>query len=103
MSGNGRERALLVHFGDGSPARVYREKGDKGSVLGPEANVRAGGVPSANGGPASWLGDKLLVITYQGAPRGRLLALDKKGGMQQLVAEQKWAMHGVYAIQGGFC
>lgn len=101
-SGDGTHRAILVHFGDGSPSRVFVEKGtDWKRVLGPEANVRVGGAPGLNGGAASWLGDKLLAITHQGAPRGRLLSLEK-GGMKQLVAEQKWAMHDVFAIKSGF-
>lgn len=103
VSGDGKHRAILVHFGDGNPTRVFMEKGAGWKrVLGPDANVRAGGAPRLNGGAASWLGDNLLAVTHQAAPRGRLLSLDKKGGMRQLVAQQKWAMHGVYAIKGGF-
>ncbi len=103
VSGDGKHRALLVHFGDGSPARVYLEHGEEWKrALGPDSNVRDDGDGSDNGGAASWLGDKLLVITHQAAPRGRVLALDEKGRMTQLVPQRKWAMHGIYAIKGGF-
>ncbi len=103
VSGDGKHRAILVHFGDGNPDRVYVEKkADWKLVLGPLGNVRAGGEPRLNGGAASWLGDNLLVITHQGAPRGKLIMFDSRGGRRDLVDQQKWAMHEVFAVKGGF-
>jgi prolyl oligopeptidase len=102
VSDQGRT-AVLVHFGDGNPDRVYMRSGTSYSrVLGPEANVRAGDASVTHGGAASWQGNRLLVVSYQDAPRGRLLGVDANGKSSVLVPEQAWAMNGVYAFKGGF-
>ncbi|HKU80059.1 MAG TPA: prolyl oligopeptidase family serine peptidase, partial [Rhodanobacteraceae bacterium] len=46
----------------------------------------------------------LLVIAYQGAPRGKLLALDANGKAKLLVSplQNNWAMHSVAPVKGGF-
>jgi prolyl oligopeptidase len=100
-SANGGHAAALVHAGDGAPDEVYLRAGN-GSwkrVLGTEANVRA--ASSVNQG-AAWAGDRLLVIAYQDAPRGKLLALDAHGKSTLLVPQGEWAMHSVAPIKGGF-
>ncbi len=94
--------AILVHFGDGNPDRVYLRSGDAWKrVLGPEANVRAGD-SLAHGGAASFEGDRLLVITHQDAPRGQLVSVTADGTPSVVVPQQDWAMNGVYAFKGGF-
>lgn len=93
--------AMFVHFGDGNPDYVYirRGAGPWREVLGPEANVR---VASEVNKGASWKGDRLLVISYQGAPRGKLLSVALDGKSSVLVPEGKWAMNGVSEVKGGF-
>jgi prolyl oligopeptidase len=102
-STDGAHAAALVHAGDGAPDEVYLRNGN-GSwkrALGTEANVRA--ASEVNQG-ASWDGDRLLVIAYQDAPRGKLLALDANGESTLLVPqpENNWAMHSVAPVKGGF-
>ncbi len=102
-SAHGEHAAALLHYGDGAPDAVYLRSGAGPwrLALGTEANVRA--VSSVNGG-AAWDGDRLLVIAYQDAPRGKLLALDAKGKSTLLVPQLQagWAMHAVAPIKGGF-
>jgi prolyl oligopeptidase len=96
----GGTAAAFVHAGDGNLEDVYlRRQGAWKKVLGPAAMVET--AASTNGG-ASWDGERLLVISYQNAPRGRLLALGADGSVQLLLAEQKWALDGVAAVKGGF-
>lgn len=93
--------ALFVHFGDGNPDYVYVRKG-AGSwnmVLGPKANVRV--ATEVNKG-AAWEGDRLLVISYEDAPRGKLLSVALNGSSSVLVKEGKWAMNGVSEVKRGF-
>jgi len=100
-SADGRHAAALVHAGDGAPDAVYLRIGS-GSwkrALGIEANVRA--ASEVNQG-AAWDGDRLLVIAYQDAPRGKLLALDAIGRSTTLVPQGEWAMHSVAPVKGGF-
>lgn len=100
-SADGAHAAALLHYGDGAPSAVYLRNagGDWKLALGTEANVRA--ASSINEG-AAWDGDRLLVIAYQDAPRGKLLALDADGASKLLVPQGDWAMHSVAPIHGGF-
>lgn len=103
LSSLGHHTAMMVHFGDGNPALVYlRTPGAWQEVLGPEANVRAAEDAVTEGGAATWLEDRLLVISYQDAPRGKLLAINPGGGVTTLVPQGGEAMHAVYAVKGGF-
>ncbi|MEO6798872.1 MAG: prolyl oligopeptidase family serine peptidase [Rhodanobacter sp.] len=100
-SADGRHAAALLHYGDGAPDAVYLRQGDRSwkLALGTEANVRA--ADEVNQG-AAWDGDRLLVIAYQDAPRGKLLALAASGKTSVLVQQGAWAMHSVAPVQGGF-
>jgi len=102
-SADGRHAAALVHAGDGAPDEVYlrRDNGPWKRALGTDANVRA--ASEINQG-AAWDGDRLLVIAYQGAPRGKLLALDTDAKATLLVPplQGNWAMHSVAPVKGGF-
>lgn len=96
----GTDEAILVHYGDGNPDYVYMQtpKGWK-KVLGPAANVRAAGEVDHG---AAWEGGRLAVITYEGAPRGRLISVMPTAKWQLVPEDPKWAMHAVSAIKGGF-
>ena len=102
-SADGAHAAALVHAGDGAPDAVYLRHGNGPwkLALGTQANVRA--ASEVNQG-AAWDGDRLLMIAYQGAPRGKLLALDANGKSTLLVPQlqRDWAMHSVAPIKGGF-
>jgi prolyl oligopeptidase len=97
---HGPGTAALVHYGDGNPEALYLGSGSEWrKVLGTEARINAAASLSAG---LAWDGERLLVVSYQDAPHGKLLALDDRGHAQVLVPEQEWAMNGVAAISGGF-
>ncbi|MGH8191925.1 MAG: prolyl oligopeptidase family serine peptidase, partial [Rhodanobacteraceae bacterium] len=100
-SADGQHAAALLHYGDGAPDAVYLRSGNGQwkLALSTEANVRA--ASEVNQG-AAWDGDRLLVIAYQHAPRGKLLNLDAHGTAHELVPQGDWAMHSVAPVQGGF-
>ena len=98
-SASGAQAAALVQDGDGNPEQVYLRQGRQWHrVLGPEANV----MPSSLTQSAAWDGERLLLISYQDAPRGRLLSIAPGGERQVLVAQQDWAMNGITPLRGGF-
>jgi prolyl oligopeptidase len=99
-SAHGEHAAAFIYYGDGTYENVYLRAGRTWrKVLGTEAQVRA--VDSQTSG-AAWLGAQLLVLSFQDAPRGKLLALDTAGHARVLLPQQDWAMNGVAAIKGGF-
>ncbi|MGH8225020.1 MAG: prolyl oligopeptidase family serine peptidase [Gammaproteobacteria bacterium] len=99
-SSDGKNTAILVHYGDGNPDYVYlRTARGWLQVLNPKANVRAASGVSAG---AVWQGGRLAVISYQDAPRGKLLAVTASGAQVLVPQDSSWAMHAVAAIEGGF-
>ncbi|MGH8161585.1 MAG: prolyl oligopeptidase family serine peptidase, partial [Gammaproteobacteria bacterium] len=50
---------------------------------------------------AAWLGSRFLVISYEDAPRGKLIAVTADGKTKTLVPQGKWAMNGVAPVKGG--
>jgi prolyl oligopeptidase len=99
---HGPDTAALVHYGDGNPESLYLRTGtDSGwrKALGTEARINAAASLSAG---VAWDGERLLVVSYQDAPRGQLLAVDDRGHARVLVPQQEWAMNGVAAVRGGF-
>jgi prolyl oligopeptidase len=99
-SPHGESAATLVHFGDGNPEAVYlRTDGAWRKALGTEAKVNAAASLSQG---AAWETKRLLLVSYQDAPRGKILALDAAGHTRVLRAEDDWAANGVAAIKGGF-
>lgn len=100
-SNNADHAAMFVHFGDGNPNYVYIKKGIDSwkQVLNTDANVR---VASEVNLGAAWDGDHLLVISYQNAPKGKLLFISPEGRSTELVKEGNWAMNAVSPIKGGF-
>ncbi len=100
-STNGQHAAALLHYGDGAPDSVYIRNGmgPWKQVLDTDSEVRA--ASGVNEG-AAWDGDRLLVIAYQDAPRGKLLSVDREGHSKLFVAQGVWAMHSVAPIKDGF-
>lgn len=90
---SGSVAAAMVHFGDGAPYRLYMRSGKTWSkVLGPEANIRGGG---------KWLGDQILVVSFQDAARGKILAVSPDGIQETLLEQGQWAIKGAYPIADG--
>jgi prolyl oligopeptidase len=92
--------AALMHAGDGAADTVYL-RGTDGAwreVLGTEAEVHAADTDDG----VAWDGDRLIVVAYGGAPRGRILEVAADGSVRPLVAEQDWAVRAVAPIAGGF-
>jgi prolyl oligopeptidase len=99
-SEHGGHAAAFIYYGDGNYGNVYLRDGHAWKkVLGTEARIAE--VTTQSGG-FTWDGDRLLVISSQGAPRGKLMALDGAGHPSTLLPEQEWAMSGVAPIKGGF-
>jgi prolyl oligopeptidase len=100
-SAHGSHAAAFICYGDGNFENVYLRSGRTWrKVLGIDERVRT--VDSETGGGATWVGDRLLVLSYRHAPLGRLLEVDSDGHSRVLVSSLRWAMNGVAAIKGGF-
>jgi len=99
-SADAESAAALVNFGDGNAEAVYL-RSDRAwrKVLGTEARINAAASLSQG---AAWEGKRLLLVSYQDAPRGKVLALDAAGHSRVLRAEEDWALNGVAAFKGGF-
>ncbi|MGH8157451.1 MAG: prolyl oligopeptidase family serine peptidase [Rhodanobacter sp.] len=88
-----KQLAVLANVGDGGPAEVYLRDGTQWKkLLGDEANVRS----------ASWVGQRLLVTSFAGAPRGKLLAVDAGGKVNELLGQRDGAVQDVEPIADGF-
>ncbi len=103
-SGDGKEAAMFVHFGDGNPDYVYIRKGEEkwNQVLDTSANVRVS--DEVNSG-ASWdEKNNLLVISYEGVTKGKLLSIGLNGKATVLLKDDddEMALNSVDAIRGGF-
>lgn len=95
MEGNGgKSTALLANEGDGGPAEVYLREGNGAfkRVLGHEANARS----------ASWVGDSLYVVTFAGAPRGKIVNIGADGKTADVLAEGEGAIQHVSPLGDGF-
>lgn len=90
----GTSTALLANEGDGGPAEVYlrQGKGEFKRVLGREADVRS----------AAWVGDRLIVVAFADAPRGRLLAVGADGKRSDVLGQGDGAIQHVSAMGDGF-
>jgi prolyl oligopeptidase len=99
-SPHGESAATLVHFGDGNPEAVYVRSGSAWKkALGTEARINAAASLSQG---AAWEAKRLLLVSYQDAPRGKIIALAGSGQSRVLRAEEDWTINGVAAIKGGF-
>lgn len=92
--GGAQAAAAMVTFGDGAPFRVYlRTYSGWKPVLGPEADIREGG---------TWSRDELLVVSFENAPRGKILAISHEGKVRTVLPQGQWSIHGVHPIAEGF-
>ncbi len=99
-SEDARHAAMFVHFGDGNPDLVYIRHGNDEwkQVLDTTANVRVASEVNAG---AAWDGNRLLVISYENAPKGKLLYIEPNGRSSVLVKQGDWAMNAVSPIKNG--
>jgi prolyl oligopeptidase len=88
-----RQLAVLANVGDGGPAEVFLQRGTQWKkVLGAAANVRG----------AAWIGQRLVVMSFGGAPRGKLLVIDARGMVTTLLDQRDGALQDVAPIADGF-
>jgi prolyl oligopeptidase len=88
-----KQLAVLANVGDGGPAEVYRrDDGEWKKIIGDEANVRM----------AAWIGQRLFVVSFADAPRGKLLAVDAQGAVTQVLGERDGAIQDIEPIASGF-
>ncbi|PTR32624.1 prolyl oligopeptidase [Luteibacter sp. OK325] len=90
----GKSVALLANEGDGGPAEVYlREgKGNFARVLGHDADVRS----------AAWVGNRLFVVSFAGAPRGKIVAVAAGGKTSPVLDQGEGAIQRVTPLGDGF-
>jgi prolyl oligopeptidase len=99
-SPSGAHAAALVQFGDGNPQSLYLRQGRRWhKVLGPEARLQ---IAASSSQGADWDGERLLLLSYQDAPRGQLLGIDADGHQQVVIPQQDWALNGVAVVKGGY-
>jgi prolyl oligopeptidase len=93
-SDDGQHRAVLAKVGDGGPWEIYfHQHGQWQHVVDKRANVRG----------AAWDGDRLLVRSFQGADRGKVMAIDAASGkMLEVLGERKGALQKLAPIGKGF-
>ncbi|MEO7066069.1 MAG: prolyl oligopeptidase family serine peptidase [Rhodanobacter sp.] len=87
------QTAVLAHEGDGDAAEVFVREGDAFKrVLGRGANVRT----------AAWVSGRLYVASFQNAPRGKILAIDKSGKVDTVLAQREGAIQRIAPLGNGF-
>ena len=92
-SADGRHAAALANKGDGGPAEVFiRIRDTWQRVLDAHAGVTT----------AAYAGDRLLVVTTDNAPRGRIVAIAPDGTVTELLKEGDTAIQFIAAIGSGF-
>ena len=88
-----RHLAVLANIGDGGAAEVYLRQGTHfRKLVTRRFNVRG----------AAWVGQRLVMRQYAGAPRGRLLVREPSGQVHVLVGPRKGALQRVAPIGDGF-
>ncbi|HKR77937.1 MAG TPA: prolyl oligopeptidase family serine peptidase [Rhodanobacter sp.] len=94
LSSPGAKRlAVLANVGDGGPATVWlRDDAAWKQVLGEAADVRFAG----------WVGQRLFVASFAGAPRGKLLAVDAGGKAGEVLGQREGALQRVAPVADGF-
>ncbi len=94
LSSAGAHRlAVLANIGDGGPAELYLRDGTQWKkMIGHDANVRS----------AAWVGQQLVVVSFAGAPQGKLLRIGADGVARTLLAQQRGAVQRIAPIANGF-
>lgn len=87
-----RQLVVLANVGDGGPAEVYLRVG-KGfrKLFGRDADIRG----------ATWLGQRLVMVQFAAAPRGRLLVREPSGNVHVLLHQRKGALQSVAPLGKG--
>jgi prolyl oligopeptidase len=89
----GGPAAVLANAGDGGPADVFLQQGTEWRhVLGATADVRT----------AAWVGPDLLVASFDNAPRGKVLAIDRNGRVRERLGERDGVVQAIAPIADGF-
>ncbi|HET7307549.1 MAG TPA: prolyl oligopeptidase family serine peptidase [Gammaproteobacteria bacterium] len=93
-SPDAKQLALVAYDGDGGPADVFLHRGAQWvKVLGHDANVRG----------AAWVGQRLLVQSFAGAPHGKIVSVDVDGKTHVVVPPSKdGALQRIEPIAAGF-
>ncbi|HET6726200.1 MAG TPA: prolyl oligopeptidase family serine peptidase [Gammaproteobacteria bacterium] len=93
-SPDAKQLALLAYDGDGGPADVFLHRRNQwAKVLGHDANVRG----------AAWVGQRLLVQSFAGAPHGKIVAVDADGKTHVVLRQSKnGAVQRIEPIAKGF-
>ena len=88
-----KQLAVLANVGDGGPAEVWLREGEAWKkVLGDAADARFAG----------WVGQRLFVASFAGAPRGKLLAVAANGKVGEVLGQREGALQRVAPIADGF-
>jgi prolyl oligopeptidase len=85
--------ALLAKTGDGGPWEVYLRSKDRFERVLDQTH----GVTSA-----TFVGDRLLAVVTGDAPRGRVVAIEDQGQVQDLLAQGDWAIQSLAPVGRGF-
>lgn len=85
--------AVLAYIGDGGAAEVFLRRGERYvRALDRRANVRT----------AAWVGGRLYVASFENAPRGKIVALDKNGNAVPVLAQRDGAIQRIAPLGDGF-
>lgn len=85
--------AVLAFAGDGGPAEVFLRDGQQfHRVLDRAANVRT----------AAWVDGRLYVVSFQQAPRGKIVAIDLHGRTSPVLAQRDGAIQRIAPLGAGF-
>ena len=87
------QSAVLTNIGDGGAAEVFLRRGKRYvRVLGHRANVRT----------AAWVSGRLYVASFENAPRGKIIAVDRNGKHTQVLAQRDGAIQRIAPLGDGF-
>ncbi|MBQ4856300.1 S9 family peptidase [Rhodanobacter sp. B2A1Ga4] len=87
------QAAVLAYDGDGGPAEVFLQHGDRFTrVLDRGANVRT----------VAWVNGRLYAAAFRDAPRGKVVAIGEDGKAVPVLAEREGAIQQIAPLGDGF-